>query len=391
MLSRDSKLVFVALAMWGVGEGLYFYIQPLYMKRLGADPVQIGLLLAIAGVSATVSYIPGGLIADRISRRTTMLGGWVLGAIGAWLMAAAQTWWQLIPGIAVYAVSAFCLPAISAYITHAESENDLGAALATVWAGYSLGQIFSPSIGGLIGQYLGMRVVFFLSGCVFALSGVVVSRISDQPVTPPRVAENYRRLLTNSHFLSLAALFLAVFLFLYLGQPFAPNYLEEVVGLDLAWIGALGSAASLGAVVLGIGLGRLPWRTFSRLTLGQALMVLSLVLLLQGKALPMLAVSFFLRGAWNASRALATAQLGSILDQQTLGLGYGVLNTTVGAAMIVAPYLAGRLYTLRPALPFEVAIGGMVITALLTLLVGAHLVPVQSRTAVAEHVQQSQP
>lgn len=368
-LSHDSRIVFFALALWGAGEGLYFYILPLYMKRLGADPVQIGALLAIWGIAATITYIPGGLIADRISRRTVMLGGWIMGTMGVWLLALAQDWIQLIPGLILYGVSGFCLPAITAYVTHAEAEGDLGRALTTVWAAYPAGQVISPAIGGAMAQALGMRTVFITSGCVFLPSTLLVSRIAHQAVEPRADNGDYHRLLRNRSFVVLSGPFLLIFAVSYLGQPLAPNYLEEVAGLPVSWIGTLGSASSLGAAILAVVLGRLPWSNRARLAASQGLMVLSMATFLSSSALPVLAVSFFLRGSWNATRALAAAELATRLEPSTLGLGYGVLNTVVGTATIVAPYLAGWLYMTRADLPFLAALVGTAGTLVLTLVV----------------------
>lgn len=377
-LSRDSWFVFFALALWGFGEGLYFYIQPLYMKRLGANPVEIGALLAAGALAATLSYVPGGMAADRIGRRRVMLGGWILGTAGVFLLAMAQEWIHLVPGLILYGVSGFCLPAITAYVTHAETsnarglatDNDLGRALTTVWAAYPAGQILSPAIGGAMAQALGMRNVFLVACGVYTLSTLLLSQIADQPVEPrPQDGGDHRRLLRNRPFLLLSGLFLLIFVALYLGQPLAPNYLEEVAGLPLGRIGALGSAASLGAAVLAMILGRLPASNRVRLAAGQALVLLSFALLLSSRALVILALAFFLRGAWNATRALASAELAVHLEPSNLGLGYGVLNSIVGLATMVAPYTAGWLYAARADLPFLVALVGTGGTIVLTLLV----------------------
>jgi len=369
-LSRDLWLVFFALALWGFGEGLYFYIQPLYMKRLGAGPVEIGALLAVGALAATLSYVPGGLVADRIGRRRVMLGGWILGTVGVWLLAMAQEWIYLIPGLILYGVSGFCLPAITAYVTHAEASNDLGRALTTVWAAYPAGQVLSPAIGGAMAQALGMRNVFLAACGIYVLSTLLLSQIAEQPVEPrPQDSGDHRRLLRNRPFLLLSGLFLLIFVALYLGQPLAPNYLEEVAGLPLGWIGTLGSAASLGAAVLAMILGRLPASNRARLAASQALVLLSFALLLSSRALAILVLAFFLRGAWNATRALASAELAVHLEPSNLGLGYGVLNSIVGVATMAAPYTAGWLYAVRADLPFLVALVGTGGTIALTLLV----------------------
>ncbi len=368
-LSRDSRIIFFALALWGLGEGLYFYLLPLYMKRLGADPVQIGGLLASWGIAATITYIPGGMVADWMSRRTVMLGGWIMGTLGVWLLALAQDWVQLLPGLILYGLSGYCLPAITAYVTHSEAKGDLGRALTTVWAAYPAGQVISPAIGGAMAEALGMRTVFITSGAIFCLSTLLVSRIAHQPVEPRTNNGDYHRLLRNRSFLVLSGLFLLIFTVSYLGQPLAPNYLEEVAGLPVSWIGTLGSASSLGAAVLAVVLGRLPWSNRARLMTSQALVALSMAAFLSSWALPVLAVSFFLRGAWNVTRALASAELAMRLEPSTLGLGYGVLNTVLGTATIVAPYLAGWLYAARADLPFLASLVATAGTLALTFVV----------------------
>jgi MFS family permease len=314
-----------------------------------------------------------------------MLGGWIMGTIGVWVLALARDWVQLLPGLILYGLSAYCLPAITAYVTHAEARGDLGRALTTVWAAYPAGQVISPAIGGAMAQALGMRTVFITSGVIFCLSTLLVSRIAHQTVEPRADNGDYNRLLRNRSFVMLSGLFLFMFTVSYLGQPLAPNYLEEVTGLPVSWIGTLGSASSLGAAVLAVVLGRLPWSNRARLAANQGLMALSMAAFLSSSALPVLAVSFFLRGSWNAARALASAELATRLEPSTLGLGYGVLNTVVGTATIVAPYLAGWLYTTRADLPFLAALVGTTGTLVLTFLVlpGSRVAPSDQQSSPA--------
>ena len=51
-MSRDNRRVAFALFLWGSGEGLFYYIQSLYIEALGANPVQIGTALSVAGMAA---------------------------------------------------------------------------------------------------------------------------------------------------------------------------------------------------------------------------------------------------------------------------------------------------------------------------------------------------
>ena len=366
-LSRDNRLILISLFLWGSGEGLWIYIQPLYIKRLGASPVQIGLVLSIAALAMMVTFIPAGFLADRYSRRKTMLGGYLLGALAMVFLALAQNWQQSILGFLLYYASAYCMPIINSYVAHAGAGQELNRVFTVVFSGYSLGLTLSPTLGGWLGEGLGLRSVFWISALFFASATCVVFFVTEQPAISRSVSLDYRGLLSNRSFLLLSVLFFLLFLTLYLGQPLAPNYLEEVLGLDLRWLGLFGSAHSLGAVLLALWLGRLGggWG----LILAQGLVFLSFVLLLQAPLLPLLVVSFFLRGAFTASRSLSSALVGKVAREGSLGLAFGILSTVNSLALVVAPYLAGRLYAMRPDLPFLASIASIPAVMLLTTIV----------------------
>jgi len=370
-LSRDNQLVTLSLLLWGLGEGLFFFIQPWYIGELGAEPRQIGGVLALAGVVTTLTYLPGGILSDRVDRKLTMLGGYVLGTIAAVVMALAQDWRGLIPGLLIYALSGYCIPAIDSFVAHAAEGEDLGRTFTTVFGAYSLGLTPSPAIGGLLVDWIGMRPTYLVSAACFAVALFTVARVHRQPIPDGERRLPVRSFVSHRPFLLLSGLFFLIFFATYLGQPFAPNYLNEVTGLSLSWIGFLGSAHALGAFVLSLWLGR--WRPGPRwgLIAAQGLVGLSFVILLRTTALPVLTLAFLFRGAYAAVRSLTTAWMGDLLGDIELGLGFGVLNTVFGASTILAPYLAGWMYEAQPALPFLLgafAVGGtMLLTGLAAL------------------------
>ena len=52
---RDLLIVASALFLWGIGEGMFSYFQPLYLKEWGADPILIGGILSAMGIWMTVA------------------------------------------------------------------------------------------------------------------------------------------------------------------------------------------------------------------------------------------------------------------------------------------------------------------------------------------------
>jgi MFS family permease len=364
-MNRDARLVALALLLWGFGEGLFFYIQPLYIEQLGATAVQIGGVLSIANVVRAVTYLPAGILADSVPRKWLMAGGWVTGLAGVILVGLARSWQGLIPGLLIYALSAYCIPVVNAYLAHAVGGRHLARTFTTVFASYAAGGVISPTVGGWLAEATTMRTVYFASALLFTLSALAITRVSPQPV-PSRSSESPRwRSLLNGQFIRFGAFVSLIFAAMYLAFPLAPNFLKDVGGWRVARIGMLGSFQALGTAILNPLLGRLGDRTadregssYNRLTRARGLIFGSglvwgsvFVLLLPGR-FPLLAGAYLLRGAYQGCRSLTQAASTGLATEADLGLLLGATETLIGIAQVVAPYAAGWLYVSDPAYPF---------------------------------------
>jgi len=101
-LSRDLKLIFVSNLIGAVGDGLYAYILPVYIRDLGASSADVGFLFSIFILSTALTIIPGGILADRYDRKKVMVLGWLLWVPVPLLFSAATHWTQLVPVMALY-------------------------------------------------------------------------------------------------------------------------------------------------------------------------------------------------------------------------------------------------------------------------------------------------
>jgi len=351
-VNRDTRLIALALLLWGFGEGLFLYIQPLYIEELGATPVQIGGLLSAMSVVSAVVFLPAGVLADRLPRKWVMWGGWVLGLSAVLLVGSAHTWQGLIPGLLLYALSAYCMPVINAYLAQAVEGRNLERLFTTVFAGYAAGGLISPAVGGWLAGVTTMRTVYFVAAAFFALSALTVLCTSQQPV-PARVERGRRwRLLVNGRFLRFTVLVWLVFVAMYVGFPLTPNFLADVWDWDVGQIGILGSFQALGTTLLTLALGRLgDGRRTRALVVGQALIWGSALLLLLTGAFPMLALAYLLRGAYQGCRSLTQARATILGSEANRGLLLGATEMTIAVAQVVAPYMAGWLYAGDPAYP----------------------------------------
>ena len=80
-MSRDLILVAFSLVAWGVGEGMFYYFQPLYLQKLGADPIKIGSILGISGLAMMLGFLPAGMLSDRFGSRPLIRLAWIIGTI----------------------------------------------------------------------------------------------------------------------------------------------------------------------------------------------------------------------------------------------------------------------------------------------------------------------
>ena len=329
----------LALFLWASGEGLFTYIQPIYVQQLGANPVQIGTVLALAGLAMTVAFLPGGILSDRIPRKIILLGGWALGIVGVLRWPRRATGAVLSPASCSTRFLPFAWPAISATVADSAGGAPLSRVITLVYAGYSTGSIISPAAGGWLAQMTDMRTVYLVAAVCYAISTLVILMIKPQPVQARAWQRPSFHVVRSNGLLALIAF--AMFLPLYIGVPLAPNFMRNVAGWPVNRIGLLGSLYALGLTVLSPTLGRLSARHPIRgLLAGQALVWVSLGLLFIGaQGRPAIAfAAFFLRGGYGACRSLAGAQIA----------GHACWRKTVGRRSALPKHRSPRRRWLRP-------------------------------------------
>ncbi len=358
-MSRDNKFITFALFLWGAGEGLFLYIQPLYMQQLGATPAEIGAVLALAAFLTACSFIPGGWLADRFDSKKVMVGGWALGGVAALWMGLAPNWQAFVPAILVYNISAYCIPAINTYIVEASGDTPLEHTITLTFAGYAAGSIVAPFAGGQLSLVIGTHWLYIIGSGFFALSLLVAWQVRSHAghrAASISIGEQLTRLRPAAPFFLRMSF---VFFTLMIGATLPANFLGELgwsVGEVNTWGG---TPQAIGMMVLAIGLGRLAaGRRRRGLLLGQGLVFAAMIMFtLTTPALRVTgAIGFFLLGGISPVRELSNAQLANQLSREVRGLALGLNETIFSLARAGAAALAGVLFTLDLRWPFVAAI-----------------------------------
>ena len=363
--SRDIWLICISNAIGALGEGMYFWVFPLYIKSLQADYVQLGAVFsALYGASALV-LIPGGLLADRFDRKKILILSWIPWGLSPLIYSFAQSWQQLIPGAICWGISMLGLPAVNAYIISSVTDKGkLASVLSFVWSSYSFSYIFAPTIGAFLAEITGIRWVLRLSALLCGVAtGVFLFLHSQNPRKDNKMSreikmssDKERRLWRQV--LTWAGFFTATTFFLTVGRTFVQTFLSENIGLSEFHIGLYGSIGYAGTTFIGIAVGRLgdKWRKTGAFSLCLVFHFLSIAPLLLIREPTVLMTSAFLFGGAIVTGSLVSSFVGTVAPENKRGLWVSVPQTLSLLASFAAPFLGGYLYSQSPTYAFAFSI-----------------------------------
>ena len=354
-MSVDLILLSISLFTWGIGEGMFIYFQPIYLQQLGANTMTIASIFSLFGLAMMITHIPAGYLSDHVGRKPLLVAAWGAGVLATGIMALARTLPLFTVGMLLYGFTGFVSSPMNSYITAARGKLSPVRVMTLVSAAYNLGAMLGPVSGGWIGERSGLRSVYLVAAGIFSISTVILLFLHPQkreihdPAAPPE------KLWKNTRFVSfLGIIFLAMFV-MYLPQPLTPRFLQNERSLSLENIGLLGSIGNLGNSVLALVLGQFAART--GFLLAQASVAVFSVLLWKGTGLAWYAVGFFILGGYRSARSLIFAQVRPLIHSAQMGLAYGVAETFNSLAIMLAPLLAGVLYTQEPGKVYWVSAG----------------------------------
>ena len=366
-LNRDLKLLFVATFVGAFGDGLYFYILPLYVRELGANPVEVGAFFSVMLLAAAFTPLLGGYLADKYNLKKAMIAGWLVWMPVPIIFSLAENWVQLLPGSVLYG---FWIgqPAFSAYIASSAEKEKMTLTFTILSSSWSLGYIFSPALGAYLSDAVGIRWVFYLTFILYGTCTSILFLISSQGVaTQTSQLSSTATSFGRKKLLVWSAFFAVIVFFVLLVRPLVPQILKDEFHLTDSLVGILGSITFLGSGVLGICLGRIgdKWKKAGAISVCMILCSVSAIILVLFNNFFALSLASFLMGASYNILSLIGAVISPIAPETSRARWISVPLSASMFAAFLAPYLGGLVYASSPFNPFLVFI---VATALLSVL-----------------------
>jgi MFS family permease len=180
---REYRLFFLGQAVSLLGDGMVNVALAFAVLDLTGSASALGLVLAARMLPLVGFLLAGGVMADRLPRRTVMIAADLVrvasqGAIAALLIAGVAEVWQLAALSAVTgSATAFFNPASTGLMPAVVSPERLQQANALRGLAMAAGQIAGPAVAGVLVAGAGAGWALAVDAATFAVSVAFLARL----------------------------------------------------------------------------------------------------------------------------------------------------------------------------------------------------------------------
>ena len=201
-------------------------------------------------------------------------------------------------------------------------------------------------------------LIALLAAALVIAAAILVTIRPPANERPERPPASYLAALRYRPVLLVSLMMLSTITFLTLGWALAPNFLQEVHGLEFQTIGWLGSMGAGGSVLLSLIISRvrLFQPPFNGLALALGAVIGGFAVLLLGSALWAFAIAYVLRGGFLVAWSVFYAAYGEVTPAELRSRAFALAEILGSAGSTIAPFLAGWLYEINPRLPLALGL-----------------------------------
>jgi MFS family permease len=189
---RRFRLLWFGRVASAIGDAIVPVALTFAVLSIHGSATALGGVLASFTIARVVFTLAGGVVADRFSRRTIMLGCDLLRAavqafIAVMLLTHHMTLAAFIACEALFGMaSAFFGPAADGLVPQTIDPGDLQAANALLGISRNTLNVFGPAVSGLLLWVAGPGYVFAIDAASFVVSAAFLARLDvDAPIRAP--------------------------------------------------------------------------------------------------------------------------------------------------------------------------------------------------------------
>lgn len=366
-------ILFLIMFLVYAGFGIMIPVLPFYAENMGANPTELGLLMAVYSVLQLIFAPMWGRVSDKYGRKPVMLIG-ILGlAISFFIMAVSTKLWMLFAARIIGGfLSAANMPAAMAYAADITTLENRGKGMGIIGMAIGFGFVFGPAIGGIFSK-ISLGMPFYIAGFLSLITLVLILTALQESSTE----ENRRKHSQNKTSLwenfkgALTILFiLQLFISLSLSglEATFAYFAAKKAGMNAVQMGYVFMIMGLaGAFVQGGLMGKLT-KTYGEGKVIQGGIVVSAI----GFALILLVDNFSTAAIFltifGIGNGVIRPSISSLLTKTSTsghGSATGLLSSFDSLGRIIGPPLGGWMFSIAAGLPY---ISGAILSVMAFIL-----------------------
>ncbi len=284
---RNYRLFIIGQAISLTGSWMQTTAQAWLVVQLTNSPFALGLVGTLQFLPVTILALYGGILADRLPKRRTLIVTQTLLLIQATIFGvlvathAIQLWQIYLLAVTQGIVSAIDTPVRQAFSVEMVGREELPNAVALNSMTFNGARVIGPSLAGLIIAGIGIAPTLFLNAASFVavIVGLLMMRESELFAVPTRVQGSVRKRLLEGlqyiwrtpNILAIVIVVAALGTFGYNFGVVLPLLAQFVLHTDSTGFGLLSSFLGIGSFVAAISTAYFPHVLMRRLLIGAAL------------------------------------------------------------------------------------------------------------------------
>jgi MFS family permease len=266
---RNYRLFFVGQLVSLVGTWMQTVAEAWLVLTLSNDPLALGLVSVARFVPVMGLGLFGGVIADNLPKRGTLVGTQIAQMLLAFVSTAlvvtgvVQVWHIFVLAFLLGCANAIDMPTRQSFVVEMVGREDVANAVAFNSAMFNAARVIGPAVAGISIGIFGVGLSFFLNGLSFlaVIVGLLLMRDQDlfhgaqsiRPKTVPAVLEN---LADGLRYVGRTPVVLLAILTIGLSSTFAINFsvsvppmAENVLHSGAEGYGFLMTASGIGSLI----------------------------------------------------------------------------------------------------------------------------------------------
>jgi len=295
--NRGFRWYFFSMFGWFASMNMQMLVRGYIVFELTGSYAALGLVSLANAIPGLVLSLPGGAIADRVSKKRVVqlgqLSNTVVSAAIAFLMLSDMLVFEHLVACAVIqgSINSLLMPARQSMISEIVDDARLMNAVALNTAAMNTMRLIAPAIGGVLLATFGGGWAYVLMACLYCAGAVFLIPVRLNPQKSSAransggwlqgfsdIAAGCRYMAADRTVLMILSINLIIVLFSMPYQMMLPGFASDVLGAGPGRLGLLMTITGAGSLVGSLALASLPARNRGLiLLLGSLLMGVSLV------------------------------------------------------------------------------------------------------------------